>query len=57
MFNFYYFSCLKHIVLKIISQCPQSFLLYRTAVIVTLWKHGHPLLAVELIAFFPHLVT
>ena len=48
---------LKHIVLKFISQCPQPFLLYRAAVLAVLWKYGHTLLAVELVAFLPHLVT
>lgn len=55
LYSFLY--CLKHIVLKFIPQYPQSFFLYRTAVFVALWKYGHPLLTVELVAFFPHLVT
>lgn len=52
-----FLSRLKHIVLKIISQCPQPFFLYRAAVFAVLWKYGHPLLTVEQVAFLPHLVT
>lgn len=51
------FLTLKHIVLKIIPQCSQSFFLYRAAVFAVLWKCGHPLLTVELVAFLPHLVA
>lgn len=55
LYSFLY--CLKHIVLKFIPQYPQPLLLYRAAVLGVLWKYGHPLLTVELVAFLPHLVT
>jgi hypothetical protein len=42
---------------EIIPERSQPFFLYRTAVLSVLWKYGHPLLAVELVAFLAHLVA
>lgn len=57
MIVFFISLTLKHIILKFIPKCPQPFFLYRAAVLAVLWKHGQPLLTVEQVAFFPHLVT